>query len=123
MNAADNLSQKPGETTRADAIEDQQKMPSTATFSVTTMPRHGSEARFQDHIRNLPTDVLEDCFLTVFHVSGSYPLLSGETIPGEHTATNETPHAHLVRRLTGMGTWLDTDVKIDRRSGPARSRW
>jgi hypothetical protein len=97
-------------------------MPSTVTFSVTTTPRNGSGARFQDHIRNLRTDVLEDCFLTVFHASDSYALLSGETIPGEHTATNEALRAHLIRRFTGMGTWLDIDVKIDRNSAPSRPR-
>jgi hypothetical protein len=58
----------------------------------------------------------------VFHASDSYALLSGETIPGEHTATNEALHAHLIHRLTGMGTWLDIDVKIDRNSAPSRPR-
>lgn len=95
-------------------------MPSTVTFSVTTMPRNGSEGSFRETVRTLRTDELEDCFLTVFHVSDSYALLSGEAIPGAHTATNDSLRAYLIRRLEGKDIGLDFDVKIDR--GPEASR-
>lgn len=97
-------------------------MPSTVTFSVTTMPRRGSERAFREIVRNLRTDELEDCLLSVFHVGDSYAVLSGEAIHSAHTASNDTLRAYLVRCLAGDGIGLDFDVKIDRASEAARTR-
>lgn len=96
-------------------------MPRTVTFSVTTMPRNGSEETFRHAVLNLRTDELEDCFLSVFHVGDTYALLSGEAIPGAHTATNDALRAYLIRRLAGNCSGLDFDVKIDQASEGARS--
>jgi len=76
------------------------------------MPRHGAEATFRDSVLNLRTEELEDCFLSVFHVSDSYALLNGEAIPGEHTANNAALRAYLSNRLA-TGSGLAFDVKID----------
>ena len=97
-------------------------MASTVTFSVTTRPKIGTQGSFRDTVLNLRTDGLEDCFLSVFHVSDSYALLNGEALPAAHTATNAALHAYLIRQLAGNGNGLDFDVKIDRLSEPARSR-
>ena len=97
-------------------------MANTVTFSVTTMPKNGAQGSFRDTVLNLRTDELQDCFLSVFHVSDSYALLSGEALPGAHTATNAALRAYLIRRLGGIDTWLDFDVRIDRASEAARSR-
>jgi hypothetical protein len=97
-------------------------MPSTVTFSVTTMPRRGAEGSFREIVRGLRTDDLEDCFLTVFHVGDSYALLSGEAIHSAHTATNDALRTYLLGRLAGNRIGLDFDVRIDRDSEAARSR-
>jgi hypothetical protein len=97
-------------------------MADTVTFSVTTMPKNGAQGSFRDTVLNLRTDGIEDCFLSIFHVSDSYALLSGEALPGAHTATNAALRAYLIPRLAGNDTCLDFDVKIDRASEAARSR-
>ncbi|MBN3496793.1 hypothetical protein [Arthrobacter pascens] len=97
-------------------------MAKTVTFSVTTMPRKGAQGSFRDTVLNLRTDQLEDCFLSVFHISDSYALLTGEALPGAHTATNAELRTYLTHRLAGHDSLLDFDVKIDRASEPARSR-
>jgi hypothetical protein len=96
-------------------------MANTVTFSVTTVPKDGAQGSFRDTVLNLRTDELEDCFLSVFHVSDSYALLSGEALPGAHTATNAALRAYLIRRLAGNDTGMDFDVKIDQASQSARS--
>ena len=96
-------------------------MANTVTFSVTTMPKSGSQGSFRDTVRNLRTDQLEDCFLSVFHISDSYALLNGEALPGEHTASNAALRAYLAHRLTGDAALLEFDVKIDRASESTRS--
>jgi hypothetical protein len=85
------------------------------------MPKTGSQGSFRDTVLNLRTDQLEDCFLSVFHISDSYALLNGEALPGAHTATNAALRAYLAHRLTGDDALLDFDVKIDQASEPARS--
>jgi hypothetical protein len=97
-------------------------MANTVTFSVTTMPKSGSQGSFRDTVQNLRTDQLEDCFLSVFHISDSYALLNGEALPGAHTASNAALRAYLAHRLTSDGALLDFDVKIDHASECARSR-
>jgi hypothetical protein len=97
-------------------------MPSTVTFSVTTMPRSGSEGSFREIVRNLRTDELEDFFLTVFHVGDSYAILSGEAIHSPHTATNDALRTYLLHQLAGNSLGVDFDVRIDRDSEAARSR-
>lgn len=77
--------------------------------------------QFPPHSPEPSDDELEDCFSSVFHVSDSYALLSGEALPGAHTATNAALRAYLIRRLTGNDTGLDFDVKIDQASEFARS--
>jgi hypothetical protein len=96
-------------------------MANTVTFSVTTMPKSGAQGSFRDTVQNLRTDQLEDCFLSVFHISDSYALLNGEALPGAHTASNAALRAYLAHRLTSDGALLDFDVKIDHASESARS--
>ena len=95
-------------------------MGNTVTFSFTTVPKNGAQGSFRATVLNLRTDELEDSFLSVFQVSDSYALLSGEALPGAHT-TNVALRAYLIRRLTGNDTGLDFDVKIDQASESARS--
>jgi hypothetical protein len=64
----------------------------------------------------------EDCFLTVFHIENSYALLSGEAIPGAHTATNSAVSAYLARCLGVDDVGLDLQVKIDEASMPPGPR-
>lgn len=96
-------------------------MANTVRFSVAAAPKNGAQGNFRDTVLNLRTDELEDCFLSVFHVSDTYALLSGETLPGAHTATNAALRAYLIRLLTGNDAGLDFDVKIDQASESARS--
>ena len=83
-------------------------------ISFTTVPKNGALGSFRDTVLNLRTDELEDCFLSVFHVSDSYALLSGEALPG-------ALRAYLIRRLTRNDTGLEFDVKIDQASESAPS--
>lgn len=88
-------------------------MPGTVTFSVAVLPGDGAEDVFRDSVQNLQLHDLDDCFVTVFHMGESYALLSGEAIPGAHTATNSALSAYLTRRLIEGGAHLDFEVKID----------
>ncbi|WP_457974602.1 hypothetical protein [Arthrobacter sp. D1-17] len=83
------------------------------TFSAAALPRDGAEDAFRDSVQNLRLHAIDDCFLTVFHVGDSYALLSGETIPGAHTATNSALSAYLTRCLIGDDVALDLEAKID----------
>lgn len=96
-------------------------MANTVTFSVTTVPKSGSQGSFRDTVQNLRTDQLEDCFLSVFHISDTYALLNGEALAGAHTASNAALRAYLAHRLTSDGVLLEFDVKIDHASEAARS--
>ena len=71
---------------------------------------------------SLPSADLKDCILSVFHISDSYALLSGEVLPAAHTSTNAALRAHLLGRLVGNDSGLDLYVKIGRRSESIRSR-
>jgi hypothetical protein len=97
-------------------------MAKAVTFSVTAVPTVGAQGSFRNTVLSLRTAELKDCILSVFHVSDSYALLSGEALPAAHTTTNAALRTYLLRRLAGDGTGLDFDVKIDRGSESSRSR-
>jgi hypothetical protein len=97
-------------------------MAKAVTFSVTALPRNGAQGSFRNTVLSLRTDDLQDCILSVFHVSDSYALFSGEALPAPHTTSNAALRAYLLRGLTGGDTGLDFDVKIARVSESTRSR-
>ncbi|MDQ1060346.1 hypothetical protein QFZ23_004247 [Arthrobacter globiformis] len=97
-------------------------MAKAVTFSVTALPRNGAQGSFRNTVLSLRTDDLQDCILSVFHVSDSYALFNGEALPAPHTTSNAALRAYLLRRLTGDDTDLDFDVKIARVSESTRSR-
>ncbi|MBT2550705.1 hypothetical protein [Arthrobacter sp. ISL-65] len=97
-------------------------MAKAVTFSVTAMPKNGAQGSFRNNVLSLRTSDLQDCILSVFHVSDSYALFSGEALPAPHTTSNAALRAYLLRRLAGDDTGLDFEVKIARVSESARSR-
>lgn len=76
------------------------------------LPRHCSE----------PSDDLQDCILSVSHVSDSYAPLQRRSTPHPRTTSNAALRAYLLRRLAGDDTSWDFDVKIARVSESTRSR-
>jgi hypothetical protein len=97
-------------------------MAKAVTFSMTAMPKNGAQGSFRDTVLSLRTDDLQDCILSVFHVSDSYALFSGEALPAPHTTSSAALRAYLLQRLAGdgIGLDLDLDVKIARVSESAR---
>ncbi|MDQ0618541.1 hypothetical protein [Arthrobacter globiformis] len=89
-------------------------MAKAVTFSVTALPRNGAQDSFRDTVLGLRTDDIQDCILSVFHVSDSYALFSGQALPAPHTTSNTALRAYLLRRLAGDDAGLDFDVKIAR---------
>jgi len=96
-------------------------MAKAVTFSMTAMPKNGAQGSFRDTVLSLRTDDVHDCILSVFHVSDSYALFSGEALPAPHTTSSAALRTYLLQRLAGEGTDLDLDVKIARVSESARS--
>ncbi|MDP9695812.1 UNVERIFIED_ORG: hypothetical protein J2X79_003389 [Arthrobacter globiformis] len=96
-------------------------MATAVTFSVTAIPRNDAQGSFRNSVLSLRTDNLQDCILSVFHISDSYALFSGEALPAPHTTSNAALRAYLLRRLAGDGTGLDFEVKIARVSESVRS--
>jgi hypothetical protein len=96
-------------------------MAKAVTFSMTAVPKHGAQGTFRDAVLSLGTEDLHDCILSVFHVSDSYALFSGEALPAPHTTSNAALQEYLLRRLAGDDTGLDLDVKIARVSESAGS--
>jgi hypothetical protein len=88
-------------------------MAKVVTFSVTVVPKHGPDGGFRDTVLSLRTGDLEDCILSVFHISDSYALLSGEALPAAHTTTNTALRGYLLRRLARDHSSLDFDVRIE----------
>jgi hypothetical protein len=97
-------------------------MAKAVTFSLTAVPKNGAQGSFRNTVLSLQTADLKDCILSVFHISDSYALLSGEALPAAHTSTNAALRAYLLPRLAENDTALDFDVKIDRHSESIRSR-
>jgi hypothetical protein len=81
---------------------------------MTAMPKNGAQGSFRDTVLGLRTNDVQDCILSVFHVSDSYALFSGEALPAPHTTSSAELRAYLLQRLAGDGADLDLDVKIAR---------
>ncbi|MGN7251768.1 MULTISPECIES: hypothetical protein [unclassified Arthrobacter] len=96
-------------------------MAKAVSFSVTAMPKSGAQGSFRDTVMSLRISDLQDCILSVFHISDSYALFSGEALPAPHTTSNGALRAYLLHRLAGGDAGLDFEVKIARVSEPARS--
>ncbi|MFC9351926.1 hypothetical protein [Arthrobacter sp. NPDC057013] len=88
---------------------------------MTAMPKTGAQGCFRDTVLSLRTDDVQDCILSMFHVSDSYALFSGEALPAPHTTSSAALRAYLLQRLAGDGAALDLDVKIARVPESARS--
>ena len=97
-------------------------MAKAVTFSVTAVPKDGANTSFRNILLSLQSADLKDCILSVFHISDSYALLSGEALPAAHTTTNAALRTYLLERLAGDDIGLDLGVKIDRCSEPTRRR-
>lgn len=97
-------------------------MAKAVTFSMTAMPTTGAQGSFRDDILSLRTDDVQDCILSVFHVSDSYALFTGEALPAPHTTSSADLRAYLLQRLVGDDAGVDLDVKIARVSESARSK-
>jgi hypothetical protein len=69
-------------------------MPKAVTFSMTALPGNGAQGSFRNNVLSLRTDDLQDCILSVFHVSDSYALFSGEALPAPHTISNAALRAY-----------------------------
>jgi len=63
-------------------------MAKAVTFSMTAMPKNGAQGSFRNTVLSLEIADLKDCILSVFRISDSYALLSGEVLPAAHTSTN-----------------------------------
>jgi hypothetical protein len=66
---------------------------------MTAGPKNGAQASCRNTVMDLPADNLRDCILSVFHISDSYALFSGEALPAPHTTSNAELRAYLLRRL------------------------
>ena len=89
-------------------------MAKAVAFSMTAMPENDAKGSFRNTLLSLRTDDLQDCILSVFHISDSYALFSGEALPAPHTTSNAALRAYLLRRLAGDCSGLDFEVKIAR---------
>lgn len=88
-------------------------MSKVVKFSVTVVPKSDAQGGFRDTVLSLRTGDLEDCILSLFHISDSYALLSGEALPAANTTTNAALRGYLLRRLTQDDNGLDFDVRIE----------
>ncbi|MET3934473.1 hypothetical protein [Arthrobacter sp. OAP107] len=66
-------------------------MAKAVTFSMTAVPKNGAQDSFRNTVLSLELADLKDCILSVFHISDSYALLTGEALPAAHTTTTRTP--------------------------------
>ncbi|WP_395400794.1 hypothetical protein ACHMXB_18570 [Arthrobacter sp. UC242_113] len=87
-------------------------MATAVTFSVTAIPKNGAQGSFRNSVLSLRTDDLQDCILSVFHISDSYALFSGEALPAPHTTSNAALRAYLLRRLAVDDPGLDFEVAV-----------
>ena len=97
-------------------------MAPAVTFSMTALPKNGTQGSFREAVLSLRTDDLEDCILSAFHISDGYALFSGEALPAAHTTSNAALREYLLRGLAGDDTGLDFDVKIARLAESDRCR-
>ncbi|MFP3463566.1 hypothetical protein R5O87_22235 [Arthrobacter globiformis] len=88
---------------------------------MTAMPTNGAQGSFRDDVLGLRTDEVQDCILSVFHISDSYALFTGEALPAPHTTSSAELRAYLLQRLVGDAAGLDLDVKIAWAAESARS--